>query len=86
METYRIKKEVIVKIEERDVSFDEYVGFKIQALRKKNKISQVELCEKIGLSRASVSNIEVGRHQVTLKVLKAICKVFNCKSNHILPF
>lgn len=56
------------------------VNYKIKELREKMKISQEELAEKSGVSRALISGLETGNIQETSTVtLKKLAKFFNVK-------
>lgn len=57
---------VIVMIEETD-AFTTRFGENLRALRVSNGLTQDQLAMAIGLSRASVANIESGRQQVSLR-------------------
>lgn len=68
------------------------IGEKIKSRRQELKISQLKLSEdlknlseNIELSRSSISNIEVGRHQIPLHVLYAICQLLKLDVKEILP-
>lgn len=63
----------------------EIVGERIRFEREKLNISQSRLSEDIGISRASVSNIEVGRHQIPLSNLYAISNVFKIDIKELIP-
>lgn len=67
-------------------TLSEIIGLTIKNLRKKNGIGQDDMSELTGISRPSISNIEVGRHNLTVKNLEKLCKMFDCKSSDILPF
>ena len=60
-------------------------GRRIQAARKKAGISQERLADAIGLSRASVSNIERGRHNVLLHTLEDIGRALGVDPHDLLP-
>lgn len=51
----------------------------------KPKISQEELAEKTGLSRAAIANIERGRQQILVHVLYKIAKALNVSPIELLP-
>ncbi len=56
------------------------VNYKIKELREKMKISQEELAEKSGVSRALISGLETGNMKETSTVtLKKLAKFFNVK-------
>ena len=74
------------KVVEEEVGFNQYVAVQLQQLRKRKNLTQEEFATKIGLSRASVINIEAGRQQITLKNLFLICRELGIKSSDLLPF
>ncbi|WP_111308563.1 helix-turn-helix domain-containing protein [Confluentibacter sediminis] len=68
------------------------IGEKIKSRRQYLKISQLKLSEdlkqiskNIELSRSSISNMEVGRHQIPLHVLYAICQLLKLEIKDLLP-
>lgn len=61
------------------------VGQRIKQRRLNLSISQAQLSENLGISRASVSNIEVGRHQVTLANLYDVSKFLKVDICDLLP-
>ena len=52
------------------------VGKKLQQLRKGRKLTQQELADKMGVSRATVSNYEVGRRAPHLTELKRFAEFY----------
>lgn len=52
------------------------IGAKIKTLRKGRKLTQEELAEKLGITRATVSNYEVGRRSPHITELKRIADFF----------
>jgi transcriptional regulator with XRE-family HTH domain len=79
--TYR-KVEIVTE----QVSISTYIGHHIKELRKQKGLTQEELSEYIGVSRASIVNIEKGRQSATYKNLFLICKCLGIKSSDLLPF
>lgn len=62
------------------------IGEKVRDRRCDLGFSQEELSRKIDvISRASISNIEVGRHQAPLHVLSHISKALNTEMHFLLP-
>lgn len=83
---YKVNKQVITYEEAWFETISDAIAYKVKTLRKNNKLTQDELCKKLGISRASVSNIEQGRHNITLEILEKLCKVFGVSSDELLPF
>lgn len=83
MEKFIIKRKVVI---EEEVTYLKYVAIKIAELRKKKGLTQSAFAKKLGLSRASVVNIENGNQQVSIKNLYSMCKCLGVKSGEILPF
>lgn len=52
------------------------IGGKLKTLRKGKKLTQLELSEKIGLSRATISNYEVGRRTPHLSELRRFAQIY----------
>ena len=49
----------------------------IRTLREKNKLTQVQLAEKVGVSQQYISAIECGNLNPTIKNLKKVLAVLN---------
>ena len=54
------------------------VGTRIKYLRLVNQFSQKDMAEKIGISQASLSNIECGRSHCTLENLLKLSEALQC--------
>lgn len=52
------------------------IGKKLQQLRKGRKLTQQELADKMGVTRATVSNYEVGRRAPHLSELKRFAEFY----------
>ena len=52
------------------------IGRQIKELRLQRGWKQVDLADKMGLSRPAISNIESGKRSLTLATLKQVCEVF----------
>lgn len=61
------------------------LGSTIKRLRLSAKKTQEELAREINISRASVVNIEQGRHRLQLHVLYDIAIVLGCELTDFLP-
>src|SRR5690349_11139285 len=64
------------------------VGQAISRLRQKRrprKMSQQELATTVGVSRASIANIEQGRHRIQLHVLYDIAAALELEPHDLLP-
>ncbi|RDY58482.1 helix-turn-helix domain-containing protein [Flagellimonas nanhaiensis] len=84
---YFIKKKVLVEQEvEIEGSVEDVVAYNIVRLRKAKGWNQEFLSDKMEISRASISNIEKGRHALSLRNLEKLCEIFECGSTEILPF
>lgn len=64
----------------------EYVGLKVKEYRKSMKLKQLEVANAVGVSRSSMSNMEMGKQIISIEYLQRLCKLFKCKSSDILPF
>jgi len=53
-----------------------HLGNRVRALRKKNGWTQVELAELLGIDRSYLSEIEAGKKDPGLRILKAIADGF----------
>ena len=62
-----------------------YISGKIDEYRDKTDITQEELAAKIGLSRASIVNMEQGRQNVSLERLFDIAVVLKCNVTDLIP-
>lgn len=59
-------------------------NIKVKEIRKKSGMSQIELCRKAGVSRQTLSSIEVGKiNNVTIKTLQKIAKALSCRVSDI---
>lgn len=67
------------------LEFYSELGFEISEARKEVNMSQETLAAKIGLSRASVVNIEKGRQNPPLHVLIRIAEVLNTNLISLVP-
>lgn len=68
----------------RSARLSKVLGKKIQRQRKKMNLTQEELAEKVGISRAYMGYIEQGRNIPSLEVLHKIAKNLNISLREIL--
>ena len=59
---------------------------RIRELRARDRISQEELAQKVGVRRETIGNLENGRYNPSLKLAMDIAKVFGCKVEDIFRF
>ena len=59
-------------------------GENLKSLRKKEKISQEVLAEKVGVSRQSVSKWENGEAYPEMSNILALCAIFHCNINQLV--
>lgn len=65
-------------------TFYEEVGARLKARREKIRMRQAELAESIGLSRTSVTNIELGRQRLFLDQFAKICRSLEIAPSEII--
>lgn len=59
-------------------------GDNLRNLRKRKKLSQEALAEKVGVSRQSVSKWECGDSYPEMNNILALCEIFHCKINDLV--
>lgn len=69
----------------RDGELYRFVGSEIRRRRERQGKTQDELALRIGLSRASVANLEAGRQAVPLHHLVEIATALGASAAHLLP-
>jgi transcriptional regulator with XRE-family HTH domain len=60
------------------------LGEQIKTLRLAHKMSQVELAEKLNVSKQAVSNWENNNIQPSVDLLKRIAQYFKCSTDYLL--
>lgn len=65
--------------------FYEQIGVAVWRQRKKLGFNQEVVAKYVGLSRASITNIEGGRQRVPLHVLVRLGELFACDYRELLP-
>ena len=59
------------------------LGKKIQKIRKTTGLTQEELAEKVGISRAYMGYIEQGRYSASLEVIEKVARVLKVKMSNL---
>ena len=60
------------------------IGQRVRTLRRKRKWTQVELAEMLGIDRSYLSEIETGKKDPSLRVLKTLADGFNMSLSQLL--
>ena len=67
-----------------DPFYDEF-GKLLGSLRKRARMSQEGLALAVGLSRTSITNIELGRQRVLLHLLPKLARALGCSPEELIP-
>ena len=59
---------------------------RIRAYRLRDRISQEELAQKVGVRRETIGNLENGKYNPSLKLAMDIAQVFGCKVEDLFFF
>ena len=59
---------------------------KIRELRLRDRLSQEELAQRVGVRRETIGNLENGRYNPSLKLAMDIAKVFDCTVEEVFTF
>jgi putative transcriptional regulator len=62
------------------------IPIKIKEYRKKYKLTQEQLAEKVGVRRETIVFLEMGKYNPSLKLAYDISKVFNVKIEDLFIF
>ena len=65
-------------------TFLEQIGERVYNKRKKQKLSQAELAEKIGVSVQMISNLECGKKAIRPENIVKICEALNISADYLL--
>lgn len=60
------------------------IGQRLSQMREVSGLRQQDLCEIVGLSRTTISNIERGEHSPTIPTLIKICSAIGCRISDII--
>lgn len=67
------------------MNFYRAFGNKLRQARKTAGLTQEVLADRVGLSRPSITNIELGKQQLPLHMIEAFASVLGMKSCELLP-
>ena len=56
----------------------------IEMFRKRNKITQKELSQRLNVSDKTVSSWESGRTEPNIGMIEALCKIFDCTKSELI--
>ena len=59
---------------------------RIRELRARDRLSQEELAQKVGVRRETIGNLENGRYNPSLKLAMDIARVFGCPVEEVFTF
>lgn len=65
-------------------TFLEQIGERVYNKRKKQKLSQAELAEKIGVSVQMISNLECGKKAIRPDNIVKVCEALNISTDYLL--
>lgn len=58
------------------------IGLTLKALRKAKRLTQQEVADHFGVSRATISNYEIGRRRPSFKEMQAFAEFFGVSIEH----
>ena len=61
------------------------IGFRVRVAREVVGLTQEELAERLGMSRVSITNLELGRQRTPLDTLYRVARVLNVRPHRLLP-
>ena len=65
-------------------NLNKHIGRNIKIARKYKRITQEELAEKIGLSRTSITNIEVGKQTPSIQLIMDMAEILETSVSELL--
>jgi len=60
------------------------IGINLRKVRRDNKLTQLELAQKLHIANSLLSSYEKGRYLISTASLYSICKLFNTKADYLL--
>lgn len=60
------------------------VALNLTKLRRKKKLSQLQLSKRAGVSRSYISGIEAGKYDPTTNIVCKLCKALGCTPNDLI--
>ena len=67
------------------LDINKYASKKIKELRIKNKLSQKELAEELGVSQQQIARFENNQRKITLVFIYKVANCFNVSIDYFLP-
>lgn len=71
--------------DEAEKAFDQYVGDRVRAIREERGLTQAEVADALGFTRATMNAIETGRSGASSFKLVRIAKVLGCRGADLVP-
>ena len=68
----------------KDESFDKELGYALKNEREKQKMTQQEVADKLGVSKMAVSNWESGNRSMYASTFRDYCKVLGVTMSYIV--
>lgn len=62
----------------------EYFGDKLKALRKAKKMTQLDLGNRVGVSKWAITSYEQGRTSPSVEILIKLCDILDVSSDYLL--
>ena len=59
-------------------------GYRVKTLRKRAGLTQKQLAERIWVSKAAISNYEMGERKPSLEIIVKLAKVFHVSTDYLL--
>lgn len=60
------------------------INNRLKIIRKELNLTQAEFGEKIGLTQSYVANLENSKRELSIKLIKSICSIFNIQENWLI--